>query len=89
MADPSTGNGRLHALRKKEAALRAAIAIEKVRQQQKDDKEQARLCSIIGTVLVGNAARHPDFEMMLKSIVKSATSFTEGEKKLLRAKGWL
>lgn len=80
---------RLDALRKREAALRDAIAFEKVRQQKRLEKENARVFSIVGEALVTNAALHPDFELMLKSILKSSKSFTEGEAKLLRMKGWL
>jgi hypothetical protein len=82
-------NSKLEALRKREAALKAAIAIEKVRQQKREEKEEARLHSIIGQALLQNAHQHPDFELMLKGILKSATTFGESEKKLLRAKGWL
>jgi hypothetical protein len=84
-----SNNDRLEALRKREAALREAIAFEKVRQQKKNEKDDARLHSIIGEALVNNAALHPDFELMLKGILKSQKSFTDGEAKLLRMKGWL
>ncbi|WP_263351368.1 hypothetical protein [Acidicapsa acidisoli] len=83
------GNSRIEALRKREAALREAIAMEKVRQQKKDEKDDARLHLIIGGALVRNAAQHSDYELMLKSVLTSMTTFTDGEKKLLRAKGWL
>ncbi len=89
MNSASTVNGKLEALRRREEALKAAIAQEKVRQQKRREKDDARLHSIIGEALVGNAAKHPDFELMLKGILKSATSFSDGDKKLLRAKGWL
>ena len=80
---------KLEALRRKEAALKAAIAVEKVRQQKRDEKDVARLYSIVGEALVSNALKHPDFELMLKGILKNSTNFSDGEKKLLRAKGWL
>ena len=80
---------KLENLRKKQAALRSKIAIELVRQQKKNAEDDARLFSIIGAVLVGNAAMHPDFESMLKSILQTSTSLTEKDKKLLRSKGWL
>lgn len=90
MPNSSGGSSaKLEALRKREAALKNAIAIEKVRQQKQEEKDEARLHSIIGAALVQNAAKHADFELMLKGILKSATSFSDGEKKLLRAKGWL
>jgi hypothetical protein len=82
------GSAKLEALRKKEADLKAAIAVEKVRQQRQAEKEEARLCSIIGAALVQKAAAHPDFESMLKSVLRSSTSPSDSDKKLLRAKGW-
>lgn len=89
MASANVANEKLEALRKREASLKAAIAAELVRQQKRKEKEDARLCSVIGTSLVQNAAAHPDFELMLKSVLKTSTTLGETEKKLLRAKGWL
>jgi hypothetical protein len=82
-------DNRIQALRKKEAALKATIALELVRQQKRKEKDDARLFSIIGQALVQNAAKHPDFELMLKSVLQTATSLGDSEKKLLRTKGWL
>jgi hypothetical protein len=89
MAGANIANEKLEALRKREAALKSAIAAELVRQQKKKEKEDARLCSIIGTALVQNAAAHPDFELMLKSVLKTSTTLGDSDKRLLRAKGWL
>ena len=83
------GNEKLDALRKRAAALKAAIAVEKVRNQKRKENDDARLCSVIGAALVHNAALHPDFEGMLKSILQTATSISDGDRKLLRAKGWV
>ena len=88
MANANIVNSKLEALRKKEAALKEAIALEKVRQQKRREKEEARLCSIIGAMLVQNAAKHPDFELMLKSVLQKTTSLSDSDKKLLRANGW-
>jgi len=82
-------SGKLEALRKREAALKAAIAMEKIRQQKRDEKDASRLHSIIGQALVQSAREHSDFELMLKGILKSASTLGDSEKKLLRAKGWL
>jgi hypothetical protein len=91
MSSDSGGNGnsRIDVLRKRQAALRDQLARELVRQQKKIEREEARVHSIVGQALIRNAAKHPDFELMLKGILKSATSFSDGDKKLLRAKGWL
>lgn len=89
MASANIANEKLEALRKREAALKAAILRELVRQQKRKEKEDARLCSIIGAALVQNAAAHPDFELMLKGVLRTSTTLGDSEKKLLRAKGWL
>jgi|HubBroStandDraft_2_1064218.scaffolds.fasta_scaffold1202265_1 hypothetical protein len=81
-------NGKLEALRIREAALRAAIATEKVRQQRKKDKEDARLFSIVGEALVRNAAQSPDFQMMLKQVLHSA-NLRDTDRAFLAGKGWL
>jgi uncharacterized membrane protein len=88
----STSGGtesRIEALRKREQALKTAIARELIRQQKKRERDHGRLCSIVGAALVRNAAEHPDFELMLKSVLKTSATLGDSEKKLLRAKGWL
>ncbi len=82
-------NSRIDALRKREAALRDAIAQEKVRQQKHDEKDTARLHSIIGEALVKNAAQIPDFELLLKGVLARTTTLSEAQTKLLKARGWL
>jgi hypothetical protein len=82
-------NSRIEFIRKRQAALRDQLAQERVRHQKKRAQEDARLCSIIGAALVESAATHPDFDLMLKSVLQTATSLGDGDKKLLREKGWL
>lgn len=89
MASANIANEKLEALRKREATLKAAIAAELVRQQKKKEKEDARLCSIIGAALLQNAAKHDDFALMLRGILKTSTSYSDSDIRLLRAKGWL
>lgn len=89
MTNVKSTNGRLDALRKREAALRNAILIEKVRQQKKDERDDARLHLIIGAALLHNAKKHTDFELMLRSVLASVTTFSDGETRLLKTKGWL
>ena len=89
MKDSQSTNEKLEALRRRQAALREQMAIELVRLQKKNERDEARLHAIVGEALVLNARQHPDFELMLKGILKSATNLGESEKKLLRTKGWL
>ena len=81
-------NTKLDVLRKREQALKAAIASEKVRQQRLLSKQFDRLKSVVGGALLANAAHHPDFELLLKGILRDA-ALEESDKKLLRSKGWL
>jgi hypothetical protein len=81
------GNGRLDALKKREAEIRARIAQEKVRQQKREEKEQERLEYIVGRAAVAHAASDPNFAELLKPALQSITA--DGEKNLLRARGLL
>jgi hypothetical protein len=89
MNNPSgNANQKLEILRKREAALRAAIAAEKVRQQKKNEKDDARLFSIVGAALVQNATQSSDFHLMLKQVLQAA-ELRDTERALLISKGWL
>jgi hypothetical protein len=63
---------KLAALRKREAALKAAIAQEQVRQQKLKEKRHTRLAAVVGEALLQEAARVPDFELLLKQTLKKA-----------------
>jgi len=81
-------NGRLEALRQREAALKAAIAAEKVRQQKRKEKSDARVFSIIGEALTRYAERSPDFRLMLKQVLQSA-ELRDADRAFLAGNGWL
>jgi hypothetical protein len=89
MAGSKTARQKLEALQRRQAAGKAEMALLAVQLQKAKEKEDARLYSIIGQALIQNAAKHPDFELMLKSVLQTTTSLGDGEKKLLRSKGWL
>ncbi len=82
------GSSVLDALRKKEAALKAAIATERVRQQKRLEKDNARLFSIVGEALVQNARQAPDFRLMLEQVLQSA-DMRDTDRAFLTGKGWL
>ena len=85
--DDNNGNGRIETLRKRELAIKVAIATEKVRQQRKREKEDARLFSIVGEALV-RAAQSPDFQLMLKQVLQAA-NLRDADRAFLTLKGWL
>jgi hypothetical protein len=79
---------KLDVLRKREQAIKAAIAAEQIRRQKRKDKEDARLFSIVGAALVQNAAQSPDFRLMLKQVLQSA-ALRETDRAFLAGKGWV
>lgn len=83
-----TNSDRLEALRRKEAALKEAIAEEKVRQQKRKEKEDARLFSVLGEALTYYATQSPDFKLMLKQVLQSA-ELRDTDRAFLAGKGWL
>lgn len=81
-------NDRIDALLRREAALKAAIAQEKVRRQKRKEKDDARLFSIVGAALVQNAEQAPDFRLMLKQVLQAA-ELRDSDRAFLTGKGWL
>jgi len=81
-------NSRIDLLRQREAAVRAAIAAEKVRQQKRRDKDVAREAAVIGEALVRHAGQSADFGLMLKQVLGTA-ELRESDRAFLALKGWL
>jgi len=86
--DTKNGSEKIEALRKREAALKAAIAAEQVRQQKAQAKLQVREFSAVGEALVKYAGQSPDFKLMLKQVLASAVT-DEPTRKFLSGRGWL
>jgi hypothetical protein len=82
------GNVRIDALRKREAALREAIAAEKVREQKRKEKAETRLFAIVGEALTRHAERSPDFRLMLKQVLQSA-ELRDSQRSFLAENDWL
>lgn len=82
----SSGNSRIEALRQREQALKAAIAVEQVKQQKRKEKDHARLVSIVGACLLADLETHPELrEAVLQSLRRTAT---ERDIAFLNTKGW-
>ena len=88
MNEGTNGDARIEALRKREQAIKAAIAAEQIRRQKRREKDDARLFAIVGEALVKNAAQSPDFRLMLKQVLQSA-ALRETDRAFLAGKGWL
>jgi hypothetical protein len=84
----TNGNDKIEALRKREAALKAAIASEQVKQQKEQARLQAREFSTIGEALCKYAGQSADFKLMLKQVLTSAIT-EEPTRKFLSSRGWL
>jgi hypothetical protein len=78
---------RMELLRKREAALKATIAAEQVKRQKRKEKDHIRLVVIVGEALIQQAARVPDFELMLGELLKSITD--EKSRRFLSSMGYL
>lgn len=88
LKNSGTNNDRLAELHRREAALKEAIAAEKVRQQKRKEKADARVFSILGEALTRYAERSPDFRLMLKQVLQSA-ELRDTDRAFLAANGWL
>jgi hypothetical protein len=88
MNDTSVSNGKLETLHRKEAALKEAIAAEKVKQQKRQEKLDARLFAIVGAALVQSAIKTPDFRLMLKQVLQAA-DLRDSDRAFLAEKDWL
>lgn len=81
-------NQRLAELRRREAALKASISAEIEREQKRKAKEYDRLVRILGSALLEEADRSPNFKLMLQQTL-STTVFDEKTRRLLSNLGWL
>jgi hypothetical protein len=80
-------NEKIAALRKKETALKSALAAALVDAQRARAKLQAREFSAVGEALCKYAAQSPDFKLMLKQVLASAVT-DEATRKFLSGRGW-
>jgi hypothetical protein len=84
----TSGNARIEALLKREAALKAAIAREKVRQQKATERVERREFACVGEVLVRYAGQSPAFKTMLRQVLPTAVT-DDKARQFLTARGWL
>jgi hypothetical protein len=84
----SNGNSRLEALRQREAALRAAIATERVKEQKRREKELDRLFSLVGEICVRDGEESPEYKAMLIRVMQGAT-ISDANRAFLARMGWL
>ncbi len=83
---PNTANDRIEALRKREAAIKAAIAAEQIRRQKRRDKDHARLVTIFGACLLSDLETHPELRAGFEQSLKRTATGRDLE--FLQSKGW-
>jgi len=88
MGNAVTNGNRIDTLRKREAAPRAAIAVEKVKQQKRRDKERERLCAIVGAICVRDGEETSEYKAMLIRVMQGA-DMNDAERAFLLRMGWL
>jgi hypothetical protein len=88
MTNGNSISEKLEALRRREQSIREAIALEKVRQQKRNAKEDARMFFVVGEALTRHAAKSSDFKLMLKQVLQSA-ELRDTDRTFLTGKGWL
>lgn len=81
-------NGKLAALRKKEAELKAKIAAIEAQENAKRRKEDTRVKVLIGAAFVTDIEKNPDTRAdVLKVIDRAITA--EKDRAFLKSQGWL
>jgi hypothetical protein len=83
-----SNSDKLAALRNREAALKQAIAEEQVRLQKRREKDRTRLALIVGEALLGEAARVPDFALLVKQTLKKNVT-DDKTARFVEQMGWL
>ena len=79
---------RLDKLEDRLAAIKNTIAAERITQQKRKEKSNARLFSIVGEALVEYGAKSADFKTMLRQVLAGSVT-DESSRKFLTSEGWL
>lgn len=80
---------RLDILIRRKGELAAALKVQREKKKALERKESDRLCYVIGRALLEAAAKHRDYELMLKSILQSEVMADSSDAALLKKQGWL
>jgi hypothetical protein len=86
-ANETKDNGRLEKLRKREAALKAAIAVEQVRRQKAEAKLEAREFAVVGEALCRYAGESVEFHKMISQVLQTVVT-DEVLRRFLSGRGW-
>ena len=82
----NTSAAKLDALLKRQAALAAAVRVEREKRKDIDRRNEERLIRIVGRALLSNATQSEDFKKFLIGVLR--TTVTESsEQKFLKSQG--
>jgi hypothetical protein len=84
-------NGNIETLRRRQAAVKSALAAALVKQQKAKAKLQAREFTEVGRALCMYAEQSPEFRTMLQQVLPVAVAAVsdEASRKFLGGRGWL
>jgi len=85
----NSANARLEALMRRKADLAAALRAEREKQKEIERKDDERLIRIVGRALLAHASQHPDFDLVLRGVLRVAVTSGSAEYNYLRNKRWL
>ncbi len=81
---------RIEALMKRETALRAALAAERMKQAKLDAKDLKKEFATVGEVLVLYSRQSAEFKTMLKQVLPVAAAVAdESAQRFLKTRGWI
>ena len=84
----ATQNGKLEALRKREAEIKARIAEAEAVEKAKARKEDTRVKVLIGSAFVADTAKNPDTRAGVVTVLERAIVAPK-DRAFLKEKGWL
>lgn len=84
----ATQNGKLEALRKREAELKARIAEAEAVEKGKKRKEDTRVKVLIGSAFVADTEKNPETRAGVVAILERAIVAPK-DRAFLKLKGWL
>ena len=82
------GNGKIQAILDRQAALRAQLAQERVKEQKRREKERDRLCALVGAICVRDGEKSPEYKAMLIRTMQGA-DMTDSDRAFLVRMNWL
>jgi len=84
----TNGNGKIQAILDRQAALKAQLAQERVKEQKRREKERDRLCALVGAICVRDGEESPEYKAMLIRAMQGA-DMTESDRAFLVRMNWL